>query len=715
MLLQAKYNDLVKIDPKWGTISINGTMQELLPETEYKMDLEYEKKGQYDNYKVLKIYPTQKGTDLESTIKFLNFVTSENRAKEIVRCCPDIIDRVLNNQEIDTSQMRGVGEKAINEIKRKIVEHYQLSELVAEYSDYGMTMTMMYNLYNKYPSVEIIKKRMEEDAYHCLCSINNVGFKTADKFIMAKYPHKINSEMRAKACMEFILKENQLKGHSWIDSKEFLTKFNELAAEAKQHVVKLIKEDDEIFYDSVNKRISLTKTRMCEVEIKNRIEKLLNYKGNVWDIDWSKYNVVGDIPLIDDQMKTLYNVCHHNISILAGVGGSGKSFSMQALINMLEDNLITYLPLSSTGKASQVLSEYIGREVKTIHRGLEYNPSYGFKYGEGTYTYNKEVHHRQKLPFDIVIVDEFSMIDIFLLRDLLRAIDHTKTKILFIGDPAQIPSVGVGNIAFDMLQSNVIPTALLTQVFRYGEGGLSYVATQIREGNKYLDKAKNVQTFGTKEDYRFINVDQESAIRYVELLYNAQLKKGRTVNDIMVLTALNKGNYGTAMLNKVIQQLANPNGESITIKKGEDEVTFRVNDKIMQLKNNYKAENTDGKEVAVFNGETGIVTAVSQDSVTVRINNETICIPKDNVIKEIDLAYAISIHKSQGSAAKHVILFTPPAHTFFLDRNILYVAASRSKETLDHIGSISVIGSALRKSANVSRNTFLRDLLQTLK
>ncbi len=712
-----KYNDMLKVHPVFKTISINGNLPSMAEDILYKLDVEYIKKGQYDNYEVKRIYPPVRDNDITTTINFLKSITSESRALELVKVYPNIINMIINNDEIDISRLHNIGVKTLNKIKNRVVENFQLIELVEEYSDYGMTLKMMKRLFDKYPSVDKIKQKMEEDPYYCLCQLNRVGFKTADEMIMTKFPHKRDSRMRAEAAIRFLLTQNEQEGNTWITAQELLKKFDELSKEARSHFPSIIKESEDIFYESNMRVVSYTNTRLCEVEIVNRLFEM--YENNIeWQgINCEDYRVVNGVTLTDEQMVVMKNICNNNINILAGVGGSGKSFSMQGLINMLDANNKDYLVLASTGKASKVLANYIDREVKTIHRGLEYNPSFGFRYGIGKYKVNGVEHEREQLSCDVVIVEEFSMVDIFLLRDLLRAINPLKTKIVFVGDPAQIPSVSVGNVSFDMIQSCVIPTALLTTVFRYGEGGLSYVATEVREGRYYLKDNEVVQTFGTNKDYRFICVPQEDSIKYVKHMYMKYLEKGCSVDDIMVLTSYNKGDYGTIMLNKAIQQLIPAiTDDVITVKKNGVDVSFRVGDKVMQIKNNYKAivssDNEEEETTAVFNGDVGVIKEITSDGIIVEVEDEMILYSKDSIANQLDLAYCMTIHKSQGSSSKHVILITPKAHKYFLDRNLLYVAASRAKMTLDHIGTNDVVSSALRKSANKSRNTYLKELLE---
>lgn len=382
-------------------------------------------------------------------------------------------------------------------------------------------------------------------------------------------------------------------------------------------------------------------------------------------------------------------------------GNCGKTFSTKALVNMLEANMMTYILVSPTGRASKVLSENTGRTATTIHRGLKYQPRGGFQY-------NLE----NKLPQDVIIIDEYSMIDIFLLRDLLRAV-REDAKIVFIGDPDQIPSVGCGNTAFDMLRSEEITTSLLTQVFRYGEGGLSYVATQIREGKYFLTSSDQIQPFGKDKDYTFVNTMQ--TIPVTKSLYNKLLtQKEATPDDIMVLSAYNKGEFGTINLNNIIQAMVNPenvNKKQVSITREGETLIFREGDKVMQTNNDYKMETIDGEEYAVMNGDIGKILSIDGDVVNVNYDSVVIPYNKESLLK-LTLAYSISIHKSQGSQAKYVILVTPESHTFFLNRNLLYVGVSRAKELVYHIGTTKLIKTALKKSENFIRDTYLLEMLQ---
>lgn len=386
-------------------------------------------------------------------------------------------------------------------------------------------------------------------------------------------------------------------------------------------------------------------------------------------------------------------------------GNSGKSSSTRAFINMLDKYDKSYLLLAPTGRAAKVLSVFTGKNAMTIHRGLGYLPP--FEWG-----YNEE----NKLPYDVVIVDEFSMVDIFLFRHLLEAIDFNKTKLLLIGDDAQIPSVGAGNVLYDLLKYEKIPIVTLDKVFRYGKGGLSTVATDTRTSTEYLDKTKSgMQIFGEDQSYIFMPLQQEKLVDYTVQLYKTLLAKGYRVEDIAVLSCYNVGDYGTVALNKKIQEAVNSDPEA---KIAFGDMEFRLNDIVMNYVNDYKAilynEEFIDEDNTTFiaNGESGRVVKILKDAMVVDYDGTLIYVPKASM-KNIKLAYVISIHKSQGGQFKIVILVTPKAHTFMLNSNLLYVGESRAKEKCYHLGEIKTVNNALKKKENFDRKTMLSIFLNS--
>lgn len=403
-------------------------------------------------------------------------------------------------------------------------------------------------------------------------------------------------------------------------------------------------------------------------------------------------------------MQTIYSVCKNPITILQGFAGTGKSMSVLALINLLNDLKKSALLLAPTGRASKVLQKYTNHPASTIHRGLHFIPHNEWGFDE-----------KNKLPYDIVILDESSMVDVYLFKHLLDAIDFNRTKLLIIGDNAQIPSVSCGNVLHDLLNSNVIPTVYLTRVFRYGEGGLSTVATDIRQGKMTFENKTNVQAIGDDNGCVFAQMPPERAVDYIIKAYQKLLNNGVPLKDIMFVVAQNKGKYGTQIINNQIQKAINPNAEQKII-SGDTE--YRIGDPVIQCTNDYNSqiysdeeEMSDDKVAFISNGDIGIVSKIMNNGMVVDFDDFRIYIPREKFIN-IKLAYAISIHKSQGGQAKYVIAFVPNTHTFMLNSNLLYVAVTRAKEKCYIISDILTFSRAIKKKENFTRQTWLKDLLK---
>ena len=389
-------------------------------------------------------------------------------------------------------------------------------------------------------------------------------------------------------------------------------------------------------------------------------------------------------------------------------GNSGKSASILSLIQMLKDNNKSFLLLAPTGRASKVLSTYTKCHAQTIHKLL-------FTMG----------NYEEKLSCDMIIIDESSMMDLSLFYELLLFVDLSKTKILLVGDPAQLPSVGAGNVLHDIINSNQIAVNSLTKIFRYGDNSILTVATDIRNSQPYLKKSLG------DNSYVFIETPQETMINKVKTLYKTLLDKGYHKEDILILSAYNKGNYGTVAINNILQPIVNKNVDDeskyITIKnnadKEENSTKYCIGDIVIQIKNNYKAKVCDEEYKPLFandgleyktafipNGETGIIKHIDKNLVYIEFDNEIIMYDKSE-ISNIKLAYSISVHKSQGGNAKIIILLSPKSHTFMLSSNLLYVAVTRSSGRVFHFGSEKTINMAIKKKDDIKRITWLKEYI----
>lgn len=685
---------------KYGNVSLSGEMHDLSLNTEYTITAFPSKYG----YTVTKI-SRDKPSSAKETSTFLKGIVTENQAITLLEVYPNIVEKIINNDldDVDLSLTKGIKENKFNKIKEKVIENFPLMDFIETFNQYDITIGMAKKMYDTFASIELMIERMNTDPYSTLCLIGGVGFKKADNMILTvpENTSMVNSLQRMKACMKFVLNENENNGNTWISLDSLSSKCYELVPECLDFLLESLK-DESIYIEKETRRIAYKKTYNIEVFIAETLFKMSQIH-NPLIIDASKYYRANGCESSDEQRGILSQTCNNSVGLLVGNGGSGKSFSMQLLINMCDDNNLKYMLMTPTGKSAIVLSNFTKRDAGTIHRKLEFNPVEGWGFNENN-----------KLDTDVVIVDENGMTDIFLMQNLLNAIDIYKTRIVFVQDDAQLPSVSCGNCAYDFINSGVIATTRLTKIFRYGEGGLLQIATKIRNGEKFIDNNCNeIMVYGDNKDYTFIPAEDNEIADYVISIYERLLSQGAEKTEILVLTGNNVGKNGTIELNKILQEKFNPYKEGCKfVKYGEN--IYMEKDIVMQNKNNYKATNEDGKIITITNGEIGEIIRIEWDNVYIKYDRDVIVYDKSD-LSEIQLAYSITIHKSQGSSIDYTILATPVSQKWTCNRNLLYVGSTRARKKCFHIGLPSTVNHALKSSIELQRNTFIIELLKNMK
>ena len=720
---------------KYKNTSICGELPELSEGMSYEITaVEQQTKYGY-SYKVMNIRQDKLRNSYDMYL-FLQEILTANQAEQLWQHYPDIVQRVKENRldDIDLSKLKGIKEFTFKKIVDKIIENYCLADLVVEFQGY-FSLPILKKLYTRYSSVEVLKQKLQQKPYACLTALAGVGFKTADTLLLdlealskknideGKQPiiefedDLRTSFQRCVACVVYLLQENEENGHtkmSLVDLREAVLK---LVPACADHFVEAIKHKW-IYYDKDSLDVALKWTYDTEKYIAETIISTLKDEQIVWKFDIDKYRDIGEISLSDEQMNAIRNVCKYNISILNGAAGVGKTQSTTSIIRLLDDNNISYKLFAPTGRASKIIKGYTNRPASTIHRGLGYMP-----------VNNWRINKNNPLHTDIVIVDEFSMVDVDLFRHLLEAIDFKYTKLLLIGDSSQLPSVGCGNLLHDFMMSKIIPTTTLTKVFRYGEGGLMKIATDVRMCKPYLTKDnKNQMTaFGNNKDYIYIDMPSEKIPKYAVSLYKKLLSNGCSIEDIQVLSAKNVSECGSNQLNNMLQKVANPKymkSKSLTM----SDVSYYEGDLIIQTVNNYRAEiakgypqskpdevykdSKTGKDVMfIANGETGIVDTVDDTSMVIDFDGMYVRYSKAE-LKMIKLGYCISVHRSQGGSCENIIVCTPQSHTFMLNNNLIYTALTRMKKRCYHLGTLQTVNRAVMKKANFQRNTFMQQLLK---
>ncbi|MGG1746814.1 AAA family ATPase [Bacillus licheniformis] len=377
-----------------------------------------------------------------------------------------------------------------------------------------------------------------------------------------------------------------------------------------------------------------------------------------------------------------------------------KSWLQRILLELIDKKNLTTALLAPTGKASKVMTGYTGRQASTIHRK--------------TGVFGEDENAINPITEDVIIVDESSMCDVFILSKLFKSIENDNARILFVGDDFQLPSVGVGNFLYDCINSLSIKISKLKKVFRQADGGILDISTKVRNGEIFLnEEAEGRIQFG--RDCVFWLSDQKYVRDGVIKNYKNVLKRF-SHDEVVILTPTNKGKLGTIELNKEIQKIANPpsdNKKEKTVGSKDNQVTFRVGDSVMNTVNTYRVETSDGGLADVFNGDTGTIVDINEEEKVFIIDFDGIKVKfKFGVIlTNIVHSWVTTIHKSQGSQYKVVIVIIDKSSKYQLNANLIYTGFSRAKEFMLVLGQSEAINHGIRKFANMERRSFLQECL----
>ena len=646
----------------------------------------------------------------------MDCTSSERIANNILDAYPDFIEIILTDgkEAIDTSKIKGVGQEYLKAYSRELLEKYKYYHILKKYNMYKVDVSDCKLLVDIYKDEHGINKAMRANPYYVMIEILGRGFEYADKMIIDYRKDLVESNERCEALIISVLRRNEMDGSTRLSGADLYYYIKE--EYDVPYFIPLLKdvsvESDYIYYDEKSKDLSVMDTYLAECKVADFVKDKLENSSKL-DIDWSKYKEVDGFELTDMQLNSLKNFCESNISILAGYSGSGKSASVKNLVRMMEDNHLSYLLLSSTGKASKVLSESTGRKAYTVH---------------------KKCYEGELCP-DAIIVDECGMLALDTFIMLLNAVENPNCRFVFVGDPAQLSSIGLSKIFDDFINSNIIPTTMLTEIFRYKSDGSLFVATNIRNGKNFLNDSNMVKyengEYSVGKNYRFIECDSDDILDRVVDEYTKLLNKGIKQKDIMVLSPFNVKSTGTYAINNSIQAEINPikpNEKYLERKIGEHIIVFKVNDVVLNTKNDYRAMSIDAykkmkasdgllkeEDVAdslIVNGQTGVIREVLNDGLIVQYEEDLIYVSKAK-LRNLLLGSSLSTHKCQGSSVDYTISIVSNQHKKMLTRGLLYVADTRCRKAHIDIGDIDAFEDALKVVDNDLRRTWLKELLTT--
>jgi exodeoxyribonuclease V alpha subunit len=620
-------------------------------------------------------------------------------AKRLVsRFGVDTLDIIEDSPE-RLLEVEGIGPIRAERLTKAWREQKEVREVMVFLQGHGVSSTYAVKIYKAYGdrAISIVK----ENPYRLALDISGIGFKTADR-IAQNMGIDPNSQMRAEAGIIHVLSELVDEGHVYYPYDELMGKALSLLKvdEGILHAaLTALKEQRRVVVENRedHKAVYLTPLHVAEVNVAKRLKALLKAPRQLFPINVERATEwvqrVNGIELAEMQKEALKKAINGKVLVITGGPGTGKTTLVNSIIRILERKGQRIALASPTGRAAKRLSEVTGREAKTIHRLLEYSPS------EGGFKRNED----NPLDADLVIIDEASMVDILLMNHLLKAVPPSATLIL-LGDIDQLPSVGPGNVLRDIINSGVVDVVRFTEIFRQAQESLIIVnAHRVNRG----EFPKTELPEGRRGDFYFVARDEpERVLDAVRKLCCDRIPRAfhlDPVADIQVITPMHKGIVGVANLNSELQKLLNPRGEEIT----RGGTTFRTGDKVMQIRNNYEKE--------VFNGDIGTIVSIDTEEKESQVRFEDRLVNYEwSELDELVLAYAISIHKSQGSEYPAVVVPILPQHYVMLQRNLLYTAITRAKKLVMLVGSKRAIAIAVRNNRVQHRYSALSARLSAL-
>jgi len=613
---------------------------------------------------------------------------------------------IIENDIQRLAEVEGIGKKRIAMIAGAWEAQREIRDVMLFLQSHGVSSGYATKIFKQYGNEAIAV--VKENPYRLAADIFGIGFVTADH-IAAKLGIAKNAGMRVEAGILYVLYQLSDEGNVYYPYEPLVSKsclILEVEREPVIAALKILAHDQIIVLEDLNevpdngqennKAVFLAKYHLCETSIARRIKTLVNFPKSVRDIDSGK--AIGwiqgqlAITLAEKQIEAVRCAIENKVMVITGGPGTGKTTIINAVLKIFAKLKTRILLAAPTGRAAKRMSETTGFEAKTIHRMLE------FSMQKGGFQRNED----RPLDCDVLIVDETSMIDTILMYHLLKAVPPLATFIL-VGDVNQLPSVGAGNILRDIIASSAVPVVALDKIFRQAQTSRIIVnAHKINEGIvPYPDRA---ESHDPHNDFFFIEQeDPEKIVGIILELVKVRIPKRfgfDPFNEIQVLTPMHRGLVGSANLNRELQAALNPGEGGIT--RGER--THRVNDKVMQIRNNYDRE--------VFNGDIGRITAIKCEDKEIAIEfdgREVVYEFSD--LDEIVPAYAVSVHKSQGSEYAAVIIPIVTQHYILLQRNLIYTAVTRGKQLVILVGSRKAMAIGVSNNKTRKRYTRLRHRL----
>ena len=635
-------------------------------------------------------------------------------AARIVRRFKEDTFRIIEEEPERLAEVKGISQRKAMEIADQVNEKRDLRQAMIFLQQYGISTTLAVKIYNTYG--QEVYSILKENPYRMADDVDGVGFRTADE-IASRVGIRTDSDFRIRSGIQYALLQASNEGNTYLPMPELTQRASALLEIEPEYIEKhymnlamdrkiIMRQVDDVtqiyasafFYMEANAATMLKNLDASfdvpDIEIEARLRQI--EKQTKMDLD-------------EHQVEAVKEAVRNGVLVITGGPGTGKTTTINTIIKYFESEGMDIFLAAPTGRAAKRMSETTGFEARTIHRMLELN---GGVEGNAGFERNEQ----NPLETDVIIIDEMSMVDISLMYSLLKAI-VAGTRLILVGDVNQLPSVGPGNVLKDIIDSGIFHTVMLTKIFRQAS------TSDIIVNAHKINRGEPVELDNKSMDFFFLKrYDADKIINVTLQLILQKLPKfvGASMMDIQVLTPMRKGLLGVERLNTVLQMYLNPPDKR---KKEKEHGTtlFREGDKVMQIKNNYQLEweirSKYGlcidKGTGVFNGDTGIIEEINDFAETV-----TVCFDEGRMVEypyklleELELAYAVTIHKSQGSEYPAVVIPLLSGPRMLMNRNLLYTAVTRAKKCVTIVGNDTTFEQMIANNSQLKRYSGLRDRL----
>ena len=663
--------------------------------------------------------------DIEEQRKFFSFFLTPNQIEILYSQFEDPM-RLLKERDIDSLvKAKGIGPVTAQRMITKYEDCQDKGLAYVKFYDLGLTKGAIDKLVKFYGSPEAAVAVIENNPYTLIIQVPGYGWNKADAIALAQGLTLDCPERMGAYLVHYLREQAEINGNSWVNVDDLCLAIEQVCGPTDQEkvyeVVRRGIRDKTLYFDNADGRIGLTEYRRLEENLADEIVRIQNGSAAIPIDERKAKEVLAKVEkeqgfgFTEEQNAAIWNTLNSQFSILTGLGGTGKTSAVNGIAHVLREHNYRVAQVSLSGRAASKLTEITHIPGQTIHRLLGYDPE------SGGFHYNKE----NPVPYDIIIGDEVSMWGGEITLDLLRAVPNG-AKVLFIGDPKQLEAIGLASVLTDTIKSQTIPTVQLTKIQRQkADSGIITQSLKVACGEQIVSaNSTGTEYRGALRDFKLVTyidagLTQSKIIDEFNELYK---EKGVPAKDIQVLVPMrSKGEASCRALNIAIQEIVNgcPQRNEVTINYVDGNFkycyTYRKNDRVIIMKNNYKTINTEGHKEPIFNGNVGYIKEIGPDYMIINLTEQGDIILTEDNYDNLSLAYAITVHKKQGDSSPYVIGAIDSSSYALISKELLYTMITRARKYCVIVGQKRILQQAVKISRVKTKQTWLKELLQAKK